>query len=98
MKSLLSSGKDYLKKLQSRSKDSRIHYDYQFLGLEIATMLRDLKHKSLYIKMAKEHDGAELLAIAKSVATRADIENPGAYFMSVVKNLRKKDENLRNIR
>ena len=84
MKSLFSGSKNYLRKLKGRGEDSRVHYDYQFLGLEIATMLKDLKHKSLYIKMAKEHDGAKLLALAKSVSQRADIDNPGAYFMSIV--------------
>lgn len=72
---------DYLSALKKRGKESHVHHSHQFIGLEIAMLLRDLEHKSLYIKMAKDHDPARLLELAKSVCERRDVKNPGAYFM-----------------
>lgn len=74
----------YLKDLKARGKDSHVYHSHQFVGLEIAMLLKDLEHKSLYIKMAKEHDPARLIALAKSVLERRDVQNPGAYFMRLV--------------
>ena len=77
-------GKDYFKQLDSRGKKSRAYYSYQFVGLELAVILRDMPHKALYIKLAKEHDNCErLLALAKSVAERRGVNNKGAYFMKL---------------
>ncbi|PIR86791.1 MAG: hypothetical protein COU11_03745 [Candidatus Harrisonbacteria bacterium CG10_big_fil_rev_8_21_14_0_10_49_15] len=76
--------KDYLEKLKKRGKDKRVTRSFQFIGLEIATTLRDLKHKALYIKLAKQHDPDKLLRLAKDVADRRDVQNPGAYFMRVL--------------
>lgn len=90
MKGLFNSKNKYIANLKKRSEGSGVHHSHQFLGLEIATLLKDYKHKSLYIKMAKEYDGAELLALAKDVARRADVENSGAYFMSITGKLKKK--------
>lgn len=91
MKGLFSSKNKYVRELKKRAQGSGVHHSHQFLGLEIATLLKDYKHKSLYIKMAKEYDGGELLALAKDVAQRTDVENPGAYFMSITRTLKKKD-------
>lgn len=85
MKPLGESGKNYLEELKSRSKTSKVYQSYQLTGLEIANILEDWKHKSLYIKLAKEH-GDRLLGIAKSVAEKRDVQNKGAYFMKVYKN------------
>ncbi|MDP3881010.1 MAG: hypothetical protein Q8Q32_02420 [bacterium] len=90
MRGLFNSKNKYIEELKRRSKGSGVHHNHQFIGLEIATLLKDYKHKSLYIKMAKEYDSSELLAIAKDVAGRADVENPGAYFMSITRTLKKK--------
>ncbi len=79
-------GKDYLKTLKGRGKDSRVYYSHQFVGLDIAMLLKDLPHKSLYIKLAKEHNPQKLLELAKSVMERRDVQNPGAYFMGVIAN------------
>lgn len=91
--------KDYLKTLKERSKKSRVYKNYQFIGLAIAQLLNDEKHKSLYIKLAKEHNQSHLLGIAKDVAERKNIKNKGGYFMKVLakthpyllKNLKKKN-------
>lgn len=77
----------YIKKLKQRAKDSHVYRKYQLLGLEISQILHDEKHKSLYIKLAKEHGADRLLRLAKEVAERKDVKNPGAYFMTVLKAL-----------
>lgn len=75
---------EYLKTLKDRGKESRVYREYQLLGLEIAQLLGDDGHKTLYIKLAKEKNGRELLRIAKEVAEKRSIKNKGAYFMRIV--------------
>jgi hypothetical protein len=74
------SGK-YIKELRQRAKESHVYREYQMTGLTIAETLGDEKHKSLYIKLAKENDGGKLLRLAKDVADRKGVKNKGAYFM-----------------
>lgn len=76
---------NYLKKLQKRARESKVYRKYQLVGLEIAEFLEDEKHKSLYIKLAKENDPEKLLGIAKEISRNKNIKNKGAYFMAVVK-------------
>ena len=65
---------------------------HQLFGLEIAQILNDEEHKSLYIKLAKERGAEELLGLAKSIADRKSIKNKGAYFMAcLMKEKPKKD-------
>lgn len=80
--------KDYLAILAKRAQQKRIHHQFQLIGLEIAALLRDMEHKSLYIKYAKEYGASRMLALAKDVAERRDVENRAAYFMVVVNELR----------
>ena len=74
---------DYLEELKKRKKESRIYSEHQLVGLLVAEVLEDKEHKSLYIKLAKEHDPYKLLKLAKSVAERKNVENKGAYFMKL---------------
>mgnify|MGYP006284201521 CR=1 FL=1 len=74
---------DYLKTLKERKKQSKVYVQFQDVGLTLAEILSDQKHKALYIKLAKEHDKDKLLRIAKQVAEKKDIKNKGAYFMRV---------------
>jgi hypothetical protein len=74
----------YLKKLRERGKESHVYRKYQLIGLEVAQILSDEKHKSLYIKLAKEHGADQLMRLAKDVAERRGIRNKGAYFMRVL--------------
>ncbi len=57
---------------------------FQMMGLEIARLLNDEKHKSLYIKLAKQNDSDILMSIAKDVSQRKNIENKGGYFMKIL--------------
>ena len=74
---------DYLEELKRRKKESRVYSEYQLVGLLVAEVLEDEEHKSLYIKLAREHDPHKLLKLAKSVAERKNVENKGAYFMKL---------------
>lgn len=75
----------YIKELKRRAKESHVYRKYQLLGLKIAETLRDEKHKSLYIKLAKERSGERLLRLAKEIAERRNVKNRGAYFMTLLK-------------
>jgi len=74
---------DYIEELKKRKKESRVYKEYQLVGLLIAETLHDEEHKSLYIKLAKEHSADQLLKLAKSVSERKNVLNKGAYFMSL---------------
>lgn len=74
----------YLKELRRRGKESHVYRKYQLIGLEIAQILHDEKHKSLYIKLAKERGADQLIKLAKEVAERRDVKKPGAYFMKLL--------------
>lgn len=75
--------KEHLEKISGRRKENRIYRKFQHTGLLIAELLGDLKHKSIYIKLANQYDNEELLRMAKDVAERKNIANQGAYFMKV---------------
>lgn len=75
----------YLAELKRRAKKSRVSKKFQLYGLEIAQILGDEKHKSLYIKLAKEMDADKLRRLAKEVAENKKVKNKGAYFMAIVK-------------
>ncbi len=99
MKSLAGTSQKYLEELEKRKKTSRVHRSYQFVGLEIAAILRDWERRSLYMKLAKEGNADRLLALAKSVAEKRDVKNRGAYFMRLVQHERAtKYEKSSNIR
>ncbi|MCL4437627.1 hypothetical protein M1513_01125 [Patescibacteria group bacterium] len=81
---------DYLETLKERQKKSRIYKDYQLIGLEIAQILEDQKHKALYIKLAKENNKSKIFDLAKEIAQKKGIKNKGAYFMKIIYRGRKK--------
>ncbi|MDE2102524.1 MAG: hypothetical protein KGL39_35080 [Patescibacteria group bacterium] len=78
---------DYLELLRERARKSRVYSSHQLIGLTVAQILGDEQHKSLYIKLAKEKRGGDLIELAKSVAERRGIQNKGAYFMRLVQKL-----------
>lgn len=77
----------YIKKLKQRAKESHVYRKYQLFGLEISQILKDEKHKSLYIKLAKERGAERLLRLAKEIAEKQNVKNRGAYFMALLKEL-----------
>lgn len=80
----------YFDELEKRSKKSRAFHKHQLIGLMMAEILGDSKHKSLYIKLAKKHDAQTLLELAKNIASKKNIKNRGAYFMRVFYSKAKK--------
>lgn len=77
---------NYIELLKKRAKESRVYSPHQMTGLMLAEILGDNKHKSLYIKLAKENDAGLLIGLAKSVAERDEVKNKGAYFMRALKS------------
>ncbi|MDO8470252.1 MAG: hypothetical protein Q7S84_04555 [bacterium] len=77
----------YLEALKRRTTKSRAYKRHQQVGAEIAELLHDQKHTSLYIKLAMQHDERELRAAAKRAAEDPNVRNPGAYFMRLLHNL-----------
>jgi len=85
MDNLQKISKHYTNLLKERAKKSRVYQPHQMTGLILAEILEDPKHKSLYMKLAKNYDNDELLHRAKDIAERKNIKNKGAYFMKVLK-------------
>lgn len=71
------------------TKDKYISREFQAFGVHLAEELNDMKHKSLYIKMAKTEHRA-ILEKALSFVVDSKANNKGALFMWKVKQL--KDE------
>lgn len=86
----------YLQELRRRSEESHAYKSYQLTGLEIANILEDWEHKSLYIRLAKDRGESRMMQLAKEVAEKKNVENKGAYFMMVIKS--EKDGKNRNNR
>ena len=83
---------DYIATLKKRGKESKVYKKHQLIGLEIAQILSDEKHKTLYIKLAKEGEPEKLIALAKRIADTKNINNRGAYFMKVVTSEKSKNK------
>jgi len=75
---------EYIKTIRKRSKKSKVYTQYQMMGLLLADILEDQAHKSLYIKLAKEHNEQKLLELAKSISQNKNVKNRGAYFMRML--------------
>lgn len=73
----------YFEEIRKRKKESKVYREFQLVGLEIADILGDRAHKSLYIRLAKAGNKSRLMAVAKDVSERRSIKNKGAYFMKV---------------
>lgn len=83
---------EYFEKLKKRAQGSKIYRKYQLIGLEIAKILKDKKHKSLYIKLAKEKNGEVLIRLAKKISENKRIKNPAAYFTTIVAKKNKQEK------
>lgn len=85
---------EYFGILKERSKHSRVYKPHQLTGLNLAEILEDPEHKSLYMKLSKTYDNGELIRMAKDLAERKNVENKGAYFMKLLKLSDLKQKNL----
>jgi hypothetical protein len=80
---------DLLKNFQVE-EDKYISREFQKYGVELAEELGDLKHKALYIKLAKEESRALLEKARSFVKDAYNAKNKGALFMWKLKQLKKK--------
>lgn len=82
---------DYMKGLSERSEKNknRVSRKFQSTGLAISEILEDRPHKALYIKLAKQYDETALTSLAKRVAENPRVKRRGAYFMRLLKDLKK---------
>ena len=68
-------------------KNKFVTREYQDYGYRLAMELSDPKHKSLYIKMAKEMDRS-ILEQAKRFVVDSNADSKGALFMWKLKELK----------
>ena len=80
---------EYIKTLAKRAKESKIYKEFQSTGLMLAEILDDRENKAIYIRLCKIYDNQELIRRARDVAERQNIKNMGAYFMKILKDVRK---------
>jgi hypothetical protein len=69
-------------------KNKFVTREYQDYGYRLAMELGDPKHKSLYIKMAKEMDRSLLEQVRRFVVD-SNADSKGALFMWKLKELKK---------
>jgi len=90
MKTMQFDAAGYKKTLKERSRQSHVYRRHQMTALSLVEILRDRPHKSLYFRLAKLYDEGALIRLAKNIAERKNVQNPGAYFMKLLHNLPKK--------
>lgn len=78
--------KQILDEKQAGERNKYVSREFQDYGYRLAAELGDLKHKALYIKLAKTHDRA-ILEAAKRFVKDSHADNPGALFMWKLKQL-----------
>jgi len=69
-------------------KKKYISVEFQDYGFRLAEELGDLKHKALYIKLAKELPRARLEEAKNFVKGAYQVKNPGSLFMWKLKQMR----------
>ena len=80
---------DILKNFDPEEKKF-ISREFQDYGYRLAEELRDLKHKALYIKLAKETPRALLEEARNFVKDASNVKNRGKLFMWKLKQLKDK--------
>lgn len=80
---------DLFAQFQLDDKGGYITQEFQDYGYRLAVALDDLKHKALYIKMAKEIDRAILESALSFVADASQAQSKAKLFMWKVKELKK---------
>lgn len=79
--------KDILKNFD-HLKNKYISREFQDYGYRLAEELGDLKHKALYIKLAKQTPRATLEEARNFVKDANNVKNPGKLFMWKLKELK----------
>lgn len=79
--------KQLLEERDKGEKNKYVSREYQDYGYRLAMELGDERHKSLYIKLAKETDRA-ILEQCRSFVLDSNADNKGALFMWKLKKLK----------
>jgi len=82
---------DIIKKFKI-DEDKYISREFQKYGVDLAEELGDLKHKSLYIKLAKETPRARLEAALSFVKDAQNVKNKGALYMWKLRQLKQESK------
>lgn len=77
------------KKAKFAHPDKNVSQSFQIVGYEMAQKLGDLKHKSLYIKLAKEEPRSRLEQAFRFAIDYPKAQNRGKLFMYKLKELKK---------
>lgn len=83
-----SKASEVLKKYELKS-DKYISREFQDYGLALAEELGDIKHKALYIKLAKQTPRGYLESARAFVKDARNAKNPAALFMWKLTQLKK---------
>lgn len=68
--------------------DKYVSREFQQYGYELAQELNDMKHKALYIKLAKQHPRGHLEAARSFVKDATNARSKGKLFMWKLKQLK----------
>ncbi len=82
--------KAILSRVDLNDQDKYLSREFQKYGIYLAERLGDMKHKALYIKMAKEED-RKILDQALSFVLDANARSTARLFMWKVKELKNKN-------
>ena len=75
-------------KLRPLKRDHRNSYEYQAYGNRLADEFGDVKHRALYIKLAKNEDRNLLEMAREFVVKQEHVTTPGKLFMWKLKELK----------
>jgi hypothetical protein len=88
---------DEILKIKGLKKDTRNTYEFQAYGNRLAEELGDMKHRSLYIKLAKTVDRNMLEKAREHCLASEKAVTKGRLFMWKLDQLKKEAKNLKNI-
>ncbi len=83
--------KQILNEKKAGDRNKYVSREYQDYGYRLAVELDDLKHKALYIKLAKTIDRA-ILESCRRFVLDSNADNKGALFMWKLKQLKSLDK------
>lgn len=84
---------DLLDKYKNIEEDKYVSREFQQYGLELAEELGDMKHKALYIKLAKENPRGRMEAARNFVKDARNARSKGRLFMWKLKQLKEEKKN-----
>ena len=77
-----------LQERKTWKKEPRLNYEFQYYGNLLAEKLKDQRHASLYMKLAKEVDRSLLEQALDFVRGSANVKNKAGLFMWKLEKLK----------